>query len=58
MKKIDKHFVSEIDQKLKAFDDTHEKSAAQQAEYDKYQRIYRLRDVTSVAPVKKEILWD
>ena len=45
MSKIDKHFVSDIDRKLAEFDATHVKSAAQQAEYDKYQRIYQLRDV-------------
>jgi len=45
MVKIDKHFVSEIDKKMAKFDATHEKSAAQQAEFEKYQRIYKMRDV-------------
>ncbi len=45
MKSIDKHFVSEIDKKMAEFDATHAKSPAQQAEFDKYQKIYRKRDV-------------
>lgn len=44
MRKIDKQYVSEIDKKLAEFDSTHSKSRAQQAEYDKYQAIYQLRD--------------
>lgn len=44
MRKIDKHYVSDIDKKLAEFDATHPKSRSQQAEYDKYQRIYQLRD--------------
>lgn len=44
MRKIDKHYVSDIDKKLAEFDATHPKSRSQQAEYEKYQRIYRLRD--------------
>ena len=58
MKKIDKHFVSEIDLKLKEFDESHEKSPAQQAEYDKYRRIHRLRDVPTQVPEKKGGIWD
>lgn len=45
MSKIDKHFVSEIDKKMAEFDVTHQKSAAQQAEFNKYKRIYQMRDV-------------
>lgn len=45
MKKLDKQFVSEIDKKLADFDATHPKSASQQAEIDKYQRIHALRDI-------------
>lgn len=44
MRKIDKHYISKIDKTLAQFDVTHSKSRSQQAEYDKYQRIYRLRD--------------
>ena len=58
MKKIDKQYVSEIDKKLAGFDATHPKSAAQQAEYDKYQRIYHLRDIPTNETVEKDRLWD
>jgi hypothetical protein len=44
MSKIDKHFVSEIDKKMAEFDAAHKKSPSQQAEIDKYKRIYELRD--------------
>ena len=47
MRKIDKHYVSEIDKKLAQFDATHPKSRSQQAEYDKYQRIHQMRDGVS-----------
>ena len=57
MSKIDKHFVSEIDKKLAEFDATHQKSAAQQAEYDKYRRIYQLRDVPTDLAKADEDLW-
>jgi len=58
MSKIDKHFVSEIDKKMAEFDATHPKSASQQAEYDKYQRIYRLRDVPTEQTASRDELWD
>lgn len=57
MGKIDKHFVSEIDKKMAEFNATHPRSAAQQAEYDKYQRIYRLRDVPTEQVVKGDDIW-
>lgn len=57
MSTIDKHFVSEIDKKLAEFDATHQKSAAQEAEHDKYQRIYRLRDVPTDIVKADEDLW-
>ncbi|MCH9770480.1 MAG: hypothetical protein K0U12_06335 [Gammaproteobacteria bacterium] len=44
MKKINKHYVSEIDRRLAEFDAAQPKSAAQQAEIDKYQAIHQLRD--------------
>ncbi len=44
MQKIDKHYVSNIDIKLAEFDAINPKSASQQAEIKKYQRIVRLRD--------------
>jgi hypothetical protein len=58
MSKIDKHFVSEIDKKMAEFNATHAKSAEQQAEFEKYQRIYRLRDVPTEQVVKSDTLWD
>lgn len=44
MKIRNKHYISPIDQALAAFDQFHPKSAAQQAEFEKYQRIHALRD--------------
>ena len=41
---LNKQYISDIDQKLAAFDATHPKSPAQQAEFDKYQHIDALRD--------------
>ena len=58
MSKIDKHFISEIDKKMAEFDATHAKSAAQQAEYGKYQRIYQLRDVPTDQTAVHDTLWD
>lgn len=58
MNKIDKHFVSEIDKKLAEFDSTHTRSASQQAEYEKYQRIYLKRDTAVDMNKEKESLWD
>ncbi|MCX7121234.1 MAG: hypothetical protein NTZ67_05625 [Gammaproteobacteria bacterium] len=58
MNKIDKHFVSEIDKKMAEFNATHSKSAAQAAEFKKYQGVYQLRDVPTDKPVDKDALWD
>lgn len=58
MKKIDKHYVSEIDKKLAEFDASHKKSPAQQAEFDKYQKIYQLRDVPTDGNDQDGGLWD
>ena len=44
MTTLNKHFVSEIDKKLNEFNETHEKSASQQAEIEKYNKIHELRD--------------
>lgn len=56
MKKIDKHYVSDIDKKLAEFDAINPKSAAQQAEYKKYQRIFQRRDnITEEAPAEKDV---
>jgi len=57
MNKIDKHFVSEIDKKMAEFDASHPKSASQQAEMNKYQRIYQQRDVPTEQNVIHDTLW-
>ncbi len=57
MKPIDKHFVSEIDKKLAEFNESNAKSPAQQAEIDKYEHIYKLRDHATVVEKDKDI-WD
>ena len=57
MKKLDKQFVSDIDKKLEEFDKKHKKSASQQAEINKYQRIYQMRDVPTDLPEKSDSLW-
>ena len=44
MKKVDKHFVSDITKFLEDFDKSHEKSLSQLKEIEKHQRIYNLRD--------------
>lgn len=44
MNKVNKQFISEIDQKLKEFDESHERSVSQKAEIKKYNRINELRD--------------
>ena len=41
------YFTSEIDKMLKQFNETHEKSPAQQAEIKKYKEIYKKRDLKS-----------
>lgn len=57
IKKIDKHYVSEIDKKMAAFDATHAKSPEQQAEIKKYRRIDQLRDVPTDVCIEKDELW-
>lgn len=60
MRKLDKRFVSEIDKKLAAFDQNHQKSAAQKAEVEKYQRIYQLRDSAkrAASDADADALWE
>lgn len=41
---VDKHYVSEIDQRLAEFNRSQPKSASQQAEIAKYAQIERFRD--------------
>ncbi len=58
MKKIDKHYVSEIDKKMMAFNATHPLSAEQKAEIKKYQGIYQRRDtVIDDVAADKDNLW-
>lgn len=58
MKKIDKHYVSEIDKKMAEFNAAHPLSAEQKAEHDKYKHIDQLRDNSSaVVRTDKEDLW-
>ncbi len=49
LKKIDKHYVSPIDQKLAEFNRTHRPSASQKAEIAKYQRVFSLRDQSTAS---------
>lgn len=58
-RRIQKHYVSPIDQKLATFDQSHSLTSTQQAENDKYQRIYRLRDVEKLEHLEEPSeLWD
>lgn len=54
--RIDKHFVSEIDQFLTEFDKTHPKSASQLAEIKKYDRLDQLRDIPRAPKDETHIL--
>ena len=53
MTTLNKHFVIEIDQMLKEFNETHEKSASQQAEIEKYNKIHELRDKPQAEEIKE-----
>ncbi|OGO91595.1 MAG: hypothetical protein A3F10_07315 [Coxiella sp. RIFCSPHIGHO2_12_FULL_42_15] len=54
---INKKFMSFIDEALNEFNRTYPPSPAQQAEIDKYQQIYQLRD--HATPLKKDKdMWD
>ena len=44
MKKLNKHYVSDIDKKLADFNRNQPRSASQLAEIDKHQKIFELRD--------------
>ena len=55
--KTDKNFVSEIDKQLTTFKRKHPNTQTQQAEIDKYQKIYQFRDHAMVEKKKKD-LWD
>ncbi len=56
-KTIYKQFVSDIDQALNNFNANNPRSAAQQAEIDKYQQIHQKRDQKVIVQSKKDI-WD
>lgn len=56
-KKIDKHYVSEIDKKMAQFNATHPLSTEQKAESEKYKRIYQLRDVPTDLHHGETDLW-
>lgn len=57
--KIQRAYVSEIDQFLQQLDQKYpKKSKSQQKEITKYQRIYRLRDEAASETNHKQDLWD
>ena len=57
--KLQTHFVSEIDKQLKKFNQQHARSAAQEAEFQKYQKLNRTRDEeTGEAAPATDPLWD
>ncbi len=56
-KPIDKHFVSDVDKKIREFDQQHAPSEAQLAEIKKYQRVYAHRD-NALDENKESDLWD
>lgn len=58
MKKVNKHFVSEIDKKLAKFNQSHTKSASQEAEIDKYRRIFEKRDDPKARIDDQGGIWD
>lgn len=58
MQKVNKHFVSDIDIKLKAFNESQPKSASQNAEIEKYKRIFELRDNADAQSITQGDIWD
>jgi hypothetical protein len=59
MKKINSHFVSDIDRMLAEFDQNHPESNAQRIEREKYQQIHQQRDqITNEPPQEDKNLWD
>ncbi len=58
MRKVNKHFVSEIDKKLKLFNDTHQPSASQLSEIAKYNKIFELRDNPKAERESHGSIWD
>ncbi len=58
MKKINRHFVSEIDKAMAKFNKTHELSASQRKEKEKYAKIHGLRDNPAESSPEDDGLWD
>ena len=58
MKKINRHFVSDIDRAMAQFNQTHEQSPSQRFEQDKYRRIHQLRDNGDIIEVSEDNIWD
>lgn len=64
MGKKKSRFVSSIDQALRQFDQSHPKSASQQAEIDKYAAVHAARDLadtntsTQQHSKKDDAIWD
>lgn len=58
MGKVSKLYVSEIDKKLAEYSKTHPRTASQQEEIDKYNRIHRMRDHAVHQPESEEDIWD
>ena len=58
MGKVDSNYVSDIDKKLAEYNATHPKTASQQVEIDKYQRIHQLRDQAVDQADVEEDIWD
>lgn len=56
--KINKHYVSPVDIKIREFDAIHQPSEAQQAEMKKYAAIYKKRDQATPAEKPKKSIWD
>lgn len=55
-KKVYKNYISPIDRLIEAFDRAEPLSASQQAEIEKYRRIYALRDHRSFSEPEDELL--
>ena len=58
MSKTDKQYISEIDKKLAEFDRTHPNTFSEQAEIDKHERVFHLRDCPELLKEKEEDLWE
>ena len=58
MKKINRYFVSNIDKAIAEFNKTHEKSASQKHEKEKYEEIYSRRDTANETSEDNQDLWD